>query len=117
MPAPLLATRAHQEAAQRLPAAAGIRQILQDSFEFELRISVIHCVSRWAAFMPTRTFDFCKRANLKDKTAETKALQALLVMDIFRMPFSKRSPKNCPALSIRLNKLHEYLKNHQKGVA
>ena len=48
--ASLLASRACQEAAQPLSAAAGVRQILQDGFEFELNVSLIHGLYRWRIF-------------------------------------------------------------------
>ena len=49
MPARFLASRARKEAAEPLSAAAGVGQILQDGFEFELGISVADCIYRWAA--------------------------------------------------------------------
>jgi hypothetical protein len=48
MTALLLASRACKEAAQPLSAAAGVGQILQDGFEFELGISIIQCIYQWA---------------------------------------------------------------------
>ena len=48
-PHTVLAVGAREEAAQPLSAAAGVGQILQDGFEFELDISVNHCICRWAA--------------------------------------------------------------------
>jgi len=43
MIAPLLASHARKEAAQPLSAAAGVGQILQDNFEFELDTLIVHC--------------------------------------------------------------------------
>jgi len=38
-------------AESRSSAARGVGQILQDGFEFEFDISMIHCIYRWAGFI------------------------------------------------------------------